>query len=172
LAKSLKRDERQIIADANQLDQSDPVERLEIGMQRHQKRRALVDAYCTAIGAYEPPQFIRELVKANHAKPSLLSRTSEKYWSTTEGMQELHDEGYKLISDPENVRKVASDTGIPVPFSMVLQAELEQIRETRNFVCETPHGPRMTSQLREPIIGEKASTGASIRQALREDLVG
>ncbi len=80
---------------------------------------------------------------------------------------------YRLIANPKEVSDLACTFKVPVPFSMVLQSELEQIRATREWVRDTPDGERTTSMPREPPTGgEPAKEGAPFRQALREDLLG
>ena len=136
--------------------------------------RSHVEKHSAAVGHWhEPPQFIAGLIKAElAAKAGWYSRVTEKYWLEMRASSEVRQRAYELLSNRDEVKRVADETGIPVPFSMVLQAELDQIRQTRKYVCDTPHGPRMTATLREPVIGETSFDGAPTRQALREDLVG
>ena len=65
----------------------------------------------------------------------------------------------KLLLDPANVRKLARDHGVGVPFSLVLEQELEQIRTTRGqLTAVRRHDTRPISQ--------QTPGGHSARQAL------
>lgn len=70
----------------------------------------------------------------------------------------------ELLRHPTTVRKLARDHSIGVPFSLVLEQELDQIRTTREAV----HRSKRHDSLRRP----QTSVGHSARQALDENLLG
>ena len=118
---------------------------------------------------HEPPRFIMDLI-VRELSPDGWFRPS---MATELDPQQVRTRAYQLLADRTAVRDLANDKHVPVPFSMMLQGELEQIRQTREWVgAMREGGERITSTPREPVIGESARHGAPIRQSFREDLLG
>jgi hypothetical protein len=111
--------------------------------------RETVDILCERTNAFPPPPtFLTDLMDAMNVSDAKRDAQTRE-----------------LLRHPTNVRKLARAHNIGVPFSLVLEQELEQIRTTRDVVHRSQ---------RHDSSGRRAHTpaGHSARQALDENLLG
>lgn len=101
----------------------------------------------------DPPTFLRTLMEAVDTSPD-----------------DYDDVTQRLLANPELVRRLARKTGVAVPFSMVLDEELEQIETTRGHV----HRVQRPSHADPAVAASVGPSGedAPIRRALDMDLLG